>query len=122
MQTMAQVGVILSAVGVVGSVGGYEAGMYGISGWILRTVIFFVAMVMCYQLEIKMAKKRACVRSRASTTAVCRRSEVKRSDCAQMRATHEREQAVVDTKKKASGNRNFPKARKNNKYEVICHR
>jgi hypothetical protein len=59
MQTIAQVGVILSAVGVVGSIGGYETGMYGVGGWILRTVIFFVAMVMCYKLETKMAKRKA---------------------------------------------------------------
>ena len=57
---MFKIGTVLSAIGIVGSVGGYETGMYGIAGWMMRTAIFFRLMVICHKAdEIQTKRKRA---------------------------------------------------------------
>lgn len=108
--------------GIIASMGGYEQGMFGLAGMFGRIAIFSLMAGVCVVLdEVLTQRKRARVRHKVSTTAVCRRNEAKRSDCVQMRATVEREQAVEGQKKKASGKCEFPKAQRKNKYEVICH-
>ena len=57
---MFKIGAVLSAIGLVGAVGGYENGMYGLAGWIIRTVVFFTLMIICHKLdEMQTKRKRA---------------------------------------------------------------
>lgn len=57
---MFKMGAVLSVVGIVGSVGGFENGMYGIAGWLMRTAVFFRLMVICHKAdEIQTKRKRA---------------------------------------------------------------
>lgn len=86
---------VLSVVGIIGTMGGLEHGMFGIGGWLIRTAVFmflFVGSVVC--TGIIEERKRARVR---------------------------REQAVKRQKKKASGKCEFPKAQKTNKSYKVCH-
>ena len=113
---------VICVVGIIASMGGFEHGQYSLAGMFGRMAIFSLMAGVCVVLdEVLTQRKRARVRHKVSTTAVCRRNEAKRSDCVQMRATVEREQAVEGQKKKASGKCEFPKAQRKNKYEVICH-
>lgn len=122
MRDAVRLGTILCVIGIIASMGGYQHNMFGLVGMFGRMAVFAVLMWLSLQADNLLTKrKRARVRHKVSTTAVCRRNEAKRSDCVQMRATVGREQAVERQKKKASGKCEFPKAQKTNKYEVICH-
>lgn len=49
---------ILSAIGIIGAVGGYEQSMFGFGGCLLRLAIFFALMVGSYQIDMAMTKAR----------------------------------------------------------------
>lgn len=60
---MYRTGAILAFIGLTASAGGYEQGMYGVLGWIIRTAIFFVLMVVCHRLAENAEKRKRAKRA-----------------------------------------------------------
>lgn len=60
MQTVLRSGTIVCAVGVIAAMGGYEQGMYGLAGMLVRILVFSALTAVFVVLdELLMQRKRA---------------------------------------------------------------
>ena len=60
MQAICRAGVIISVIGVIGAMGGYENGMYGWQGMLARMLVFTVTTFVCSVAdEVLTQRKRA---------------------------------------------------------------
>ena len=72
MRDVVRLGTVCCAIGIIASMGGYEHGQFGLVGMFGRMAIFAAVTGVGVVLdEVLTQRKKARVRSRASTTAVC---------------------------------------------------
>ena len=71
MQIICRAGTIVSVIGVIGAMGGYENGMYGWQGMLVRMLVFtattFVCSVADEVMEQRKRAKRMAVRKAQKT-------------------------------------------------------